>query len=68
MSTSGVDPATGDTVACAALQVAGYAYALETGEIAMEGASEQLIGDPKVVGSCLRPGGRQQEAVSRETR
>lgn len=42
----------------AALQVADYAYVLETGEIAMEGPSEQLIGDPKVVESYLGLGGR----------
>ncbi len=42
----------------AALQVADYAYVLETGEIALEGQSSQLIGDPKVVESYLGLGGR----------
>nr|WP_294996132.1 ABC transporter ATP-binding protein [Sulfuritalea sp.] len=42
----------------AALQVADYAYVLETGEIALEGPSRQLIDDPKVVESYLGLGGR----------
>ena len=42
----------------AALQVADYAYVLETGEIALEGASDQLIDDPKVVESYLGLGGK----------
>jgi len=42
----------------AALQVADYGYVLETGEIALEGASDQLIDDPKVVESYLGLGGR----------
>jgi len=42
----------------AALQVADYAYVLETGEIALEGASEKLIDDPKVVESYLGLGGK----------
>ena len=42
----------------AALQVADYAYVLETGEIALEGPSEKLIDDPKVVASYLGLGGR----------
>ena len=42
----------------AALQVADYAYVLETGEIALEGPSAELIGDPKVVESYLGLGGR----------
>ena len=42
----------------AALQVADYAYVLETGEIALEGPSEKLKGDPKVVQSYLGLGGR----------
>jgi len=52
----------------AALQVADYAYVLETGEIALVGASNQLIDDPKVVESYLGLGGKHQGAVSRETR
>ncbi|MDP1609645.1 MAG: ABC transporter ATP-binding protein [Sulfuritalea sp.] len=42
----------------AALQVADYAYVLETGEIALEGPSDQLIDDPKVVESYLGLGGK----------
>ena len=42
----------------AALQVADYAYVLETGEIALEGPAAELIGDPKVVESYLGLGGR----------
>jgi len=42
----------------AALQVADYAYVLETGEIALEGPSAQLAGDPKVVESYLGLGGK----------
>lgn len=42
----------------AALQVADYGYVLETGEIALEGPSRQLIDDPKVVESYLGLGGR----------
>jgi branched-chain amino acid transport system ATP-binding protein len=43
----------------AALQVADYAYVLETGEIALEGPSAQLAGDPKVVESYLGLGRKQ---------
>lgn len=42
----------------AALQVADYAYVLETGEIALEGPSARLAGDPKVVESYLGLGGK----------
>ena len=42
----------------AALQVADYAYVLETGEIALEGPSEKLIDDPKVIESYLGLGGK----------
>ena len=42
----------------AALQVADYAYVLETGEIALEGPSDQLIDDPKVIESYLGLGGK----------
>lgn len=42
----------------AALQVADYAYVLETGEIALEGPSRDLIDDPKVVESYLGLGGK----------
>jgi len=42
----------------AALQVADYAYVLETGELALKGASRQLASDPRVVASYLGLGGR----------
>lgn len=42
----------------AALQVADYGYVLETGELAMEGSSSELIGDPRVIESYLGLGGR----------
>jgi branched-chain amino acid transport system ATP-binding protein len=41
----------------AALQVSDYGYVLETGEIALEGPSDQLEDDPKVVESYLGLGG-----------
>ena len=37
----------------AALQLADYAYVLETGEIALEGPAADLAGDPKVIESYL---------------
>jgi ABC-type branched-subunit amino acid transport system ATPase component len=37
----------------AALQVADYGYVLETGEIALEGTSAELAGNPKVIESYL---------------
>lgn len=42
----------------AALQVSDYGYVLETGEIALEGPSDQLEDDPKVVASYLGLGGK----------
>ena len=42
----------------AALQIADYGYVLETGEIVLEGASADLIGNPKVVESYLGLGGK----------
>lgn len=44
----------------AALQVSDYGYVLETGEIALEGPSDQLEDDPKVVESYLGLGGNQR--------
>jgi branched-chain amino acid transport system ATP-binding protein len=44
----------------AALQVSDYGYVLETGEIALEGASSQLEDDPKVVESYLGLGGNKR--------
>jgi branched-chain amino acid transport system ATP-binding protein len=37
----------------AALQVADYAYVLETGEISMQGPAQQLAGDPRVIETYL---------------
>jgi branched-chain amino acid transport system ATP-binding protein len=42
----------------AALQIADYGYVLETGEVAIEGPSERLEDDPKVIESYLGLGGR----------
>lgn len=42
----------------AALQIADYAYVLETGEVALEGSSDELEGNPRVVESYLGLGGR----------
>jgi branched-chain amino acid transport system ATP-binding protein len=42
----------------AALQVADYGYVLETGELAVEGPSEQLRNDPRVVETYLGLGGK----------
>lgn len=42
----------------AALQVSDYGYVLETGEIALEGPSDQLEDDPKVVEAYLGLGGK----------
>lgn len=41
----------------AALQLADYAYVLETGEVALAGASEELADNPRVVESYLGLGG-----------
>jgi len=42
----------------AALQVADYAYVLETGEIALEGPAAELASDKRVIDSYLGLGGR----------
>jgi branched-chain amino acid transport system ATP-binding protein len=42
----------------AALQVSDYGYVLETGEIALEGPSDQLEDDPQVVEAYLGLGGK----------
>jgi branched-chain amino acid transport system ATP-binding protein len=42
----------------AALQIADYGYVLETGEIALEGPSDDLEDDPRVVESYLGLGGK----------
>ncbi len=48
----------------AALQVADYAYVLETGEIAMEGPADELADDPRVIETYLGLGGRQREQAA----
>jgi branched-chain amino acid transport system ATP-binding protein len=42
----------------AALQIADYGYVLETGEVALEGRSDQLADDPKVIEAYLGLGGK----------
>jgi branched-chain amino acid transport system ATP-binding protein len=42
----------------AALQIADYGYVLETGEVALEGPSDELEGNPKVIESYLGLGGK----------
>jgi branched-chain amino acid transport system ATP-binding protein len=42
----------------AALQIADYGYVLETGELALEGESDDLRNDPKVVETYLGLGGK----------
>ncbi|MDK9724140.1 MAG: ABC transporter ATP-binding protein [Sterolibacteriaceae bacterium MAG5] len=42
----------------AALQIADYGYVLETGEVALEGPSDELEDDPKVIESYLGLGGK----------
>ena len=42
----------------AALQIADYGYVLETGEVAIEGPSDQLADDPRVIESYLGLGGK----------
>jgi branched-chain amino acid transport system ATP-binding protein len=44
----------------AALQIADYAYVLETGSVALEGDSRQLADDPRVVETYLGLGGKKQ--------
>ena len=48
----------------AALQVADYAYVLETGEVAMEGPASELAGDPRVIEAYLGLGGKHQEMLA----
>ena len=48
----------------AALQVADYAYVLETGQIAMEGPAEQLKDDPRVIEAYLGLGGKHQAMLA----
>lgn len=53
LSQSGVAILLIEQNARAALQIADYGYVLETGEIALKGAAEQLEDDPKVIESYL---------------
>ena len=48
----------------AALQVADYAYVLETGEVAMEGPASELAHDPRVIETYLGLGGKHQERIA----
>ncbi|MBI1904934.1 MAG: ABC transporter ATP-binding protein, partial [Rhodocyclales bacterium] len=48
----------------AALQVADYAYVLETGEIAMEGPAHELADDPRVIETYLGLGGKHQDRLA----
>jgi len=48
----------------AALQVADYAYVLETGEVAMEGPASELTHDPRVIETYLGLGGKHQERIA----
>lgn len=55
---SGVSMLLVEQNARAALQVADYAYVLETGEIALEGPAAELADNPKVIESYLGLGGK----------
>ena len=48
----------------AALQVAEYAYVLETGEISMEGPAKQLADDPRLIEAYLGLGGKHQDRLA----
>ena len=48
----------------AALQVADYAYVLETGQVAMQGPAHQLADDPRVIEAYLGLGGKHQAMLS----
>jgi branched-chain amino acid transport system ATP-binding protein len=48
----------------AALQVADYAYVLETGQIAMHGPAHQLADDPRVIEAYLGLGGKHQAMLA----
>lgn len=48
----------------AALQVADYAYVLETGEITMEGPAQKLADDPRVIESYLGLGSKHQDRLA----
>jgi branched-chain amino acid transport system ATP-binding protein len=48
----------------AALQVADYAYVLETGQIAMHGPAHQLADDPRVIDAYLGLGSKHQAMLA----
>jgi branched-chain amino acid transport system ATP-binding protein len=48
----------------AALQVADYAYVLETGEVAMEGPAHTLADDARVIEAYLGLGGKHQDKLA----
>jgi branched-chain amino acid transport system ATP-binding protein len=48
----------------AALQIADYAYVLETGEVALEGAASELLHNPRVVESYLGLAGKSAHSSS----
>ena len=48
----------------AALQVADYAYVLETGQIAMQGPAYKLADDARVIEAYLGLGGKHQAMLS----
>ncbi|MFN3987966.1 MAG: ABC transporter ATP-binding protein [Rhodocyclaceae bacterium] len=48
----------------AALQVADYAYVLETGSIVMDGPAQQLADDPRVIEAYLGLGGKHQDRLA----
>ncbi|MEZ5610500.1 MAG: ABC transporter ATP-binding protein [Rhodocyclaceae bacterium] len=48
----------------AALQVADYAYVLETGSVAMEGPARTLADDPRVIETYLGLGGKHQDMLA----
>ena len=48
----------------AALQVADYAYVLETGQVAMQGPAYELAGDSRVIEAYLGLGGKHQDMLS----
>ena len=49
----------------AALQVADYAYVLETGAISMHGPAAELAQDPRVVEAYLGLAGKHQDQLAR---
>ena len=48
----------------AALQVADYAYVLETGELKIEGPASELADDPRIIAAYLGLGGKHQDKLA----